>query len=166
MIIIVVCLVVLVVFVLKQSNDPENLRKYQAAQEEAKSKAEESWKGSEPPQKKEPFIRNLDIPVEVLPNLYSLNISNVALKLHGTYIANSYKEYVSLKCKVNYRLNGRKEGKRSIVFTSYNDKDEVLEMHGQFDTYKFTEAGYEFVETSFNYDREPVSKISISVKEV
>ena len=167
MIFIVVFLVVLVVFVLKQSYDPENLRKYQAAQE-AKSKAEESQKESDPLKQNDRFVEDLNIPVVILPNLYSLNISNLSLKhIRSRISERSVLDYVTLKCKVNYRLNGRKEGKRKIIFTSYNDKDEVVEIRGECDTYKFTEAGYEFVEASFDdYDKKPISKISISVKEI
>ena len=111
---------------------------------------------------------DINIPIEILPNLYSLSLSNVSIKL-AKYYKDGVKtsETVYVKCRVNYSLNGRKEGKRYIIFTSYDDKDGVIEIKGDYDKYHFTAAGYEFVEAFFpNYDKYPIKKISISVKEV
>ena len=111
---------------------------------------------------------DLDIPIEVLPNLYSLSISNVSLKHHQTYKDGKKEfDYVTLKCRVNYQLNGRKEGKRHIIFTSYDKKDRIVEVRGEHKKYYFTEAGYEFVEIGFDdYSNNPITKISISIKEI
>ena len=59
---------------------------------------------------------DIDIPIEILPNLYSLSVSNVSIKHRQTY-KNGSKEYdsIAFKCRVNYSLNGRKEGKRYII---------------------------------------------------
>ena len=113
-------------------------------------------------------VEDIDIPIEILPNLYSLSISNVAIKHHQSYKDGKKEfDYVTLKCRVNYRLNGRKEGKRHIIFTSYDEKDRVVEIRGEYDKYHFTEAGYEFVETCFNdFGNNPISKIGISIKEI
>lgn len=111
---------------------------------------------------------DIDIPIEILPNLYSLSLSNVSIKL-AKYYKDGVKtgETVYVKCRVNYSLNGRKEGKRYIIFTSYDDKDSVIEIRGDYDKYHFTAAGHEFVEIFFpDYDKYPIKKISISVKEV
>lgn len=114
------------------------------------------------------LVEDISIPIEVLPNLYAVRLSNVSLKHHLTY-ENGKKtfDYVTLKCKVNYYLNGRKEGKRHIIFTSYDSYDRIVEIKGEYDKYTFTEAGYEFVEVCFSdYGNNPVSKIGISIKEV
>ena len=114
---------------------------------------------SAPPQD---VVEDIDIPIEILPNLYSLSLSNVALKHHITKDFN----YVTLKCKVNFRLNGRKEGKRKIIFTSYDKNDGVVEIKGDYEKYHFTEAGYEFVDVCFDgYDKTPIHKITVSVRE-
>jgi len=107
---------------------------------------------------------NIELPIDILPNLYSVSVSNVALKHHRTYKNGKIEfDYVTLKCKINYCLNGRKEGKRKFIFTSYDDRDGVLEIRGDYDKYHFTEAGYEFVEICF--DKPQLKRISISVKE-
>ena len=113
-------------------------------------------------------MEDIDIPIEILPNLYSLSISNLSIKLGKYYWNDGRKsETVYVKCRVNYALNGRKEGKRYIIFTSYDDKDGVIEIRGDYDKYHFTAAGYEFVEVFFpDYDKFPINKISISIKEV
>ena len=111
---------------------------------------------------------DIDIPVEILPNLYSLNVSNVSIKHRQTY-KNGIKAYDSIgfKCRVNYSLNGRKEGKRYIIVTTYDESDGVRDIRGEYDKYHFTEAGFEFIEWNFdNYDKCPISKIGISVKEI
>ena len=113
--------------------------------------------------KKKRFVEDLDIPIEILPNLYSLSLSNIALKHHLCDDLN----YLTLKCKVNFCLNGRKEGKRYILFTSYDDKGGVVEIKGDYKKVHFTEAGYEFVDICFDdYGNRPISKISVSVREI
>lgn len=136
----------------------------------AKSNCENTFDNSAPSAEHNKYTKNsenIDIPIEILPNLYSLSLSNLSLKHNVTY-KNSQKEfdYISLKCKVNYRLNQRKEGKRYIIFTSYDENDQVVEIRGDYEKYYFTEAGYEFVEVCFNeFDKYPIAKISVSVKE-
>ena len=107
---------------------------------------------------------DVDLFVEILPNLYSLSLSNVALKRHRTY-KNGKKtyDYVTLKCKVNYRLNGRKEGKRYIIFTGYDEKGRVVTVRGKYDKYHFTEVGFEILEICFD---DFISRISVSVREL
>lgn len=112
-------------------------------------------------------VENISIPIEVLPNLYSIRLSNIALEHHLSY-KNGKKifDYVTLKCKVNYYLNGRKEGKRHIIFTSYDSCDRIVDIKGEYDKYTFTEAGYEFVDVCFSdYGNKPICKIRISVRE-
>ena len=117
---------------------------------------------SRPEKKEERIEEDLDIPIEILPNLYSLSLSNIALKHH----VSSGFNYVTLKCKVNFRLNGRKEGKRKIIFTSYDKNDGVVQIKGDYDKYHFTEAGFEFVDVCFDdYGNRPIYKISVSVRE-
>lgn len=117
--------------------------------------------------KTERNVDDIDIPIEILPNLYSISLSNIALKHHRTYKDGKVDfDYVTLKCRVNYKLNGRKEGKKKIIFTSYDAKDGIIQIRGEYDKYHFTEVGYEFVEICFDdYGTTPVKKISVSVKE-
>ncbi|MBR4867515.1 MAG: hypothetical protein IKU10_00005, partial [Clostridia bacterium] len=101
---------------------------------------------SSPPERKEASsVRDVKIPVEVLENLYSLSLSNVAIKRHVTY-ENGKKEsdYITLKCKINYNLNGRKEGKRHIIFAGYDQKDQIIALRGEYDAYHFNASGHEF----------------------
>ena len=111
---------------------------------------------------------DLDIPIEILPNLYSLDVSNVSMKLHRRYEDGKiWLHYATLKCRVNYCLNGRKEGKRYIIVTGYDEKDGVAAIYGDTVKYHFTEAGHEFVEICFNdFGENPIYKIGISVREV
>lgn len=113
------------------------------------------------------FEEDIDIPIEVLNNLYSISLSNVSIKHHQTYDEGELQfDYLVLRCRVNFRLNGRKEGKRYVIFTSYDDKDGVIEIKGELNKLHFTEAGFEFVEICFDdYDKNPVKKIAVSVKE-
>ena len=79
----------------------------------------------------------------------------------------SSREFIPGTHKINYYLNGRKEGKRYIIFTSYDTQDRVIEIKGEHKKYTFTEAGNEFVEVCFSdYGNNPVSKIGVSIKEV
>ena len=123
--------------------------------------------GSSQESKSERIAEDIDIPIEILPNLYSISLSNIALKHHRTYKNGKIDfDYVTLKCRVNYQLNGRKEGKRKLIFTSYDEKDGVIQIRGDYDKYHFTEAGHEFVEICFDdYGTAPVKRISVSVKE-
>ena len=116
----------------------------------------------------EHFETDLDIPIEILPNLYSLSTSNVSIKRRQTY-ENGIKKYDTLafKCRVNYSLNGRKEGKRYIIITTYDEHGGVKDIRGEYDKHHFTAAGFEFIEWNFdNYDKYTISKIGISIKEV
>lgn len=110
----------------------------------------------------------LNIPIEVLPNLYSVSLSNISIK-HELVYDNGIKkfDYVTLKCRVNYRLNGRKEGKRRIIFTSYDQNDGVLDSWGEHKVFRFTDAGCEIVEVCFNdCDIKYPSKFSVSIQEL
>lgn len=111
--------------------------------------------------------QDIDIPIEILPNLYSVSVSNVSMKRSITRENGKIKyDYVTLKCKVNYSLNGRKEGKRSFIFTGYDSKDGVVAVRGEYQQYLFTDAGHEFVDVCFpDYQKSPVEKISVSVRE-
>ena len=95
-------------------------------------------------------VKDMDLLIQVLPNEYNLSLSNVSIKHVVRDIDDIYPEYVTLKCKVNYSLNGKKPGKRKIVFVSYDSKGRVLEIRGNHTDYKFTELGFEFVEECFN----------------
>ena len=114
------------------------------------------------------IVDDVEMPIEILPNLYSLSLSNIALKHHQSFENWEKKfDYVTLKCRVNYCLNGRREGMRHIVFTSYDAKDGVVEICGNYKKYRFTELGYEFVEICFdNFHQKPFCKISVSIREV
>ena len=118
--------------------------------------------------KREHLVSEPQIPLEILPNLYSLSVSNLSMKHHTTY-ENGEKEfdYLTLKCKVNYSLGGRREGKRHLIFTSYDEKGGVLDIRGEGKRYHFTEAGYEIIEVCFDdFGNNPASRISLSVKEI
>ena len=110
----------------------------------------------------------IDLPVDVLPNLYSLAVDQVTLRHHQQFSGGRKEfDYVTLKCKVTYRLNGRKEGKRILLFTSYNERGEIEQIRGTHKKYHFTEAGFEFVEVCFDdFGNHPIRRITISVKEV
>ena len=110
----------------------------------------------------------IDLPVDVLPNLYSLAVDQITLRHHQQFSGGRKEfDYVTLKCKVTYRLNGRKEGKRILLFTSYNERGEIEQIRGTHKKYHFTEAGFEFVEVCFDdFGNHPIRRITISVKEV
>ena len=112
--------------------------------------------------------KDMDLPVEILPNLYSLSVSNTSIKHRSVYKNGKLNsESVRLKCRVNYRLNGRKEGKRYLIFTSYDDRDRIIDIQGEHIKYHFTDAGFEFVDVYFaDYDKAPIRKIGISVREI
>lgn len=113
-------------------------------------------------------IDELNTPIEILPNLYSLSLSNVAIKHEVTYEKGVRKyDYVTLKCRVNYKLNGRNEGKRRIIFTSYDSNGGVQAIRGEYDVYRFTDAGCEIVEVCFNdCDKNFPARFSVSIQEL
>ena len=53
--------------------------------------------------------KDINIPIQILPNEYNLSISNVALKHIISDVGESHFDYVTLKCRVNYSLNGKKQ---------------------------------------------------------
>lgn len=110
------------------------------------------------------FEKDMDIPIQILPNEYNLTLSNVSIKHIVCDIGESHYDYVTLKCRVNYSLNGKKAGKRKIIFVSYDTKDGVLEICGDYKEYKFTELGFEFVEICF--EKPQLTGISVYVKEI
>ena len=107
--------------------------------------------------------KDINIPIQILPNEYNLSISNVALKHIISDIGESHFDYVTLKCRVNYSLNGKKAGKRKIIFVSYDLKDGVLEICGENKDYRFTELGFDFVEICF--EKSSLTGISVYIKE-
>lgn len=110
------------------------------------------------------FEKDMSIPVQILPNEYDLNLSNVSIKHIICDVGELHFDYVTLKCKVNYSLNGKKAGKRQIIFVSYDTKDGVLEICGDHKEYKFTELGFEFIEICFK--KPQLTGISVYVKEI
>ena len=110
---------------------------------------------------------NVDIPVDILPNLYSLSISNISMK-HYIRIENGKTsfDYVTFKFRFSYQLNGRREGKRRLIVTSYDSNGGIIEVNGEYDVFRFTEAGVDVMEVCFNKcDKSMPKKISIMVRE-
>ena len=107
---------------------------------------------------------NLNIPVQVLPNEYALELSNLSVKRVVSDVGQTHFDYVTLKCKVNYSLNGKKAGKRRIIFVSFDASGGVLELIGEHKEYRFSELGFEFVDICF--DHSEISGISVYVKEM
>ena len=110
------------------------------------------------------FEIDLDIPVQILPNEYSLSLENVSIKQIVKDSANLHLDFVSLKCRINYSLNGKKAGKRKIVFVSYDSKGNVLEIRGDHIEYQFNELGFDFTEICF--EKPLLTGISVYVKEI
>lgn len=108
--------------------------------------------------------KDMNIPIQILPNEYNLSVANVSLKHVISDVGTSHFDYVSLKCRVNYSLNGKKAGKRKIVFVSYDTKGGVLEICEQYPETKFTDVGFEFVK--INFDKPQLTGISVYVKEL
>lgn len=109
---------------------------------------------------------DLDIPIEIKPNLYSLALDNVSIKHHLVYREGEvWLDYIALKSDITYSLNGRKEGARRLIFTSYDKKGEVIEVSGDYKSYVFTDAGCDTVEVSFDEKMSKPSKISVSIRE-
>jgi len=110
---------------------------------------------------------NVDIPVEILPNLYSLSISNISMKHHiQIESGKSSFDYVTFKFQFSYQLNGRREGKRRLIVTSYDSDGGVIEVKGEYDIFRFTEAGVDVMEVCFNKcDKSMPKKISVMVRE-
>ena len=110
---------------------------------------------------------NIDIPVDILPNLYSLSISNISMKHHIQIESGKVSfDYVTFKFQFSYQLNGRREGKRRLIVTSYDSDGGVIEVKGEYDVFRFTEAGVDMMEVCFNQcDKSMPKKISIMVRE-
>ena len=110
----------------------------------------------------------IDIPVEIMPNLYSLELNHVTIKHHITY-NNGKKDfdYVTLKCEAKYQLNGHRAGKRSFIFTSFDALGNIIDIYGSHKTYRLNESGYEVLEVCFdNCDRNMPHSINVSVRDV
>lgn len=108
----------------------------------------------------------LDIPIEVLSNVYDLSVAHPSVQ-HKTEAYGSGKtfEYISIDCELHYNLNGRKEGKRSFVF-SYYDQTGNLVAHNETTAYRLTESGMEIVHIEHYVSRNDLpKKIGVSVKE-
>ena len=108
--------------------------------------------------------KDLNIPIQILPNEYNLSVSNVSVKHTVSDVGELHFDYITLKCRVNYSLNGKKAGKRKIIFVSYDAKDGVLEICGEHKEYRFTELGFDFVELCF--EKPCLTGISVYVKEL
>lgn len=108
--------------------------------------------------------KDMNIPVQILPNEYNLSLSNISIKHVISDNGKSHFDYVTLKCRINYSLNGKKEGQRKIIFVSYDTKDGVLEICGDSKEYEFNQFGFEFVEICF--DKPQLTGISVYIKEI
>lgn len=108
--------------------------------------------------------KDIYVPIQILPNEYNLSISNVSIKHVVSDVGESHFDYVMLKCRVNYALNGKKPGKRKIIFVSFDGKDGVLEIRGDHIEYRFTELGFDFLEICF--EKPSLTGISVYVKEM
>ena len=110
----------------------------------------------------------IDIPIEIMPNLYSLELNHVTIKHHITY--NDGKkdfDYVTLKCEARYQLNGHRAGKRSFIFTSFDSNGNIIDVCGEHKTYRLNESGYEVLEVCFDdCDRNMPHSINVSVRDV
>ena len=107
--------------------------------------------------------KDINIPIQILPNEYDLSLANISMKHVVSDVGELHFDYVTLKCRVNYSLNGKKAGKRKIIFVSYDSKDGVLEICGEHKDYKFTDLGFDFVEICF--DKPQLTGISVYIKE-
>ena len=108
--------------------------------------------------------KDMNIPIQILPNEYNLILSNVSVKHVISDVGELHFDCVTLKCKVNYSLNGKKGGKRKIIFVSYDTNEGVLEICGDHKEYKFNELGFEFVEICF--EKPQLTGISVYIKEI
>ena len=108
----------------------------------------------------------LDIPIEILPNQYSLSIDNVNIvQKIGKHSWGSDFNYITLKFRINYSLNDKKEGKRRLIVTSYDKNDNIVDIQGDIYSYYFNNAGVEICEYCFNNTKTVPSKFSVSVRE-
>ena len=170
--VVIAIILTVICFAASSANRKREQEKNAAKQESPKANIDETT----PPPKPAPTVENggvahceepIDLPVDVLPNLYSLAVDQVTLRHHQQFSGGGKEfDYVTLKCKVTYRLNGRKEGKRIILFTGYNQRGEIEQIRGAHKKYHFTEAGFEFVEVCFDdFGNHPINRITLSVKE-
>ena len=109
----------------------------------------------------------LDIPIEVLSNVYDLSVEHPTVQYKKeTYSSGKTFEHISIDCELHYQLNGRKEGKRSFVF-SYYDQNGNIVSHNQTVAYKLTESGMEIVHIEHYVPWNDLpQKIGVSVKEL
>ena len=110
------------------------------------------------------FEKDMNIPIQILPNEYNLSLSNVSIKHVVSDVGESHFDYITLKCRVNYSLNEKKAGKRKIIFVSYDTSGGVLEICGDHTEYKFNELGFEFIEICF--EKPQPMGISVYVREI
>lgn len=121
----------------------------------------------DPPKEKKNQIISLDLPFEILPNLYSLSIKNKNIQNIINYYSDGSKhEHIAIQCEIHYKMNGRKEGKRRFVFSFYDENNELI-CFTSTKEHRLTEAGVVMVyaEKYGPWKRFP-QKISISVEEV
>lgn len=109
----------------------------------------------------------LDIPIEVLSNVYGLSVEHPTVQYKKeTYSSGKVFEHISIDCELHYQLNGRKEGKRSFVFSYYDQNGNVIS-HNETKPYRFTESGMEIVHIEHYVSRNDLpKKIGVSVKEL
>lgn len=114
----------------------------------------------------EPKETTIHIPVEIMPNLYSLELHDVAMKHHIGRVGKYDSNYVTMGFRFSYHLNGRKEGKRRLIITSYNANGELLEIKGDFTPFIFTEAGIDVMQICFNNcEKKMPARITVLVRE-
>ena len=109
----------------------------------------------------------LDIPFEVLSNVYDLSVAHPSVQ-HKTeaYGSGETFEYISIDCELHYNLNERKEGKRIFVFSYYDHNGNIVS-HNKTTPYYLTESGIEIVHIEHYVSRNDLpKKIGISVKEL
>ena len=113
-----------------------------------------------------PEETTIRIPIEILPNLYSLELHDAVTTHHISVTSSQTFNYVTLDFRFTYNLNGRKEGKRRLIITSYNTAGQILEIKGEFKPFVFTEAGTDVMQVCFNNcDKNMPAKITVLVRE-
>ena len=106
------------------------------------------------------------LPIEILPNMYELALHNITMKHHITPLGKDVLNYVTVGFRFSYHLNGRKEGKRRLIVSSYNAAGELLEIKGDITPFVFTDAGADVMKVCFNNcDKNMPARVTVSVRE-
>ena len=112
-------------------------------------------------------VVKIDIPIEVLSNIYSLSIEHPTVKYIKETLKNGKTfEHISIDCEIHYNLNGRKEGNRYFVFSYYDQSGNIVS-HSETTGYRLTDSGMEIahIEHYVPWSNIP-QKIGVSVREV